>query len=45
MAELKTQKNKASVTKFINSIEDEQRKKDCQTILKLMQEQCLSMVF
>lgn len=38
MAELKTQKTKASVAGFLNKIPDEQRRKDCQTVLKLMQE-------
>lgn len=38
MAELKTKKTKASVAGFLNKIRDEQRRKDCQTVLKLMQE-------
>lgn len=33
MAELKTKLNDASVEKFINSVKDEQRKKDCLTLL------------
>ena len=36
MAELKTQKNKASVTGFLNSIENEKRKADSFVILELM---------
>ena len=36
MAELKTQKNKASVTGFLNSIENEKRKSDSFIILELM---------
>ncbi len=35
--ELKTQKSDASATKFIDSLEDEQRRTDCHTLLKLMQ--------
>jgi len=38
MAELKTKKTTASVTKFLNQTTDEQRRKDCQTVSKLMQE-------
>jgi len=38
MAENKTQKTKASVTEFINSIADETRRKDCQTVLKMMKD-------
>lgn len=38
MAELKTKKTKASVTTFLDKITDEQRRKDCQTVLKLMKE-------
>ena len=37
MAELKTQKTDASVSKFINAIDDEQRRKDCKAIAALMQ--------
>ena len=37
MAELKTQKTGASVSKFINAIDDEQRRKDCKAIAALMQ--------
>lgn len=38
MAELKTQKNKASVTAFLNSVEDEKRRKDSKAVLKMMKE-------
>lgn len=38
MAELKTKKNKKSVTAFIKSIENEQKRKDCFNLLKLMSE-------
>ena len=37
MAELKTQKTGASVATFLNSIADEQRRKDCKTIAAMMQ--------
>ena len=37
MAELKTQKTGASVSKFINAIEDERRRKDCKAIAAMMQ--------
>ena len=36
MAELKTQKNKASVEKFINSVENDKRKRDSFVVLELM---------
>jgi hypothetical protein len=36
MAELKTQKNDASVEEFLNAISDEQRRQDCFTVLELM---------
>ncbi|MBD3418967.1 MAG: DUF1801 domain-containing protein [Chitinivibrionales bacterium] len=36
MAELKTQKNKQSVTAFLDSISDDKRKNDSKTINKLM---------
>lgn len=36
--ELKTKKNKASVTEFLNSIEDPRRKKDSKAMDKLMRE-------
>ena len=35
-AELKTKKNKASVKEFLDSIEDEQKRKDCKEIAKMM---------
>lgn len=38
MAELKTKKTKASVTSFLDKITDEQRRKDCQTVLNLMKQ-------
>lgn len=38
MAELKTQKNKASVTAFINAVENEQRRKDAKELLKIFKE-------
>ena len=38
MAEAKTQKNRASVTKFLNAIEDPQRRKDAKAVHKLMRE-------
>ncbi len=37
MAELKTQKTKASVSAFLNAIEDDQVRKDCKTVSALMQ--------
>ena len=36
MAELKTKKTKASVSQFINAIEDEQKRKDCKTLVAMM---------
>lgn len=33
---LKTKKNNASVKAFIDAIDDEQKRKDCKTILKMM---------
>jgi len=38
MAELKTQKTRASVAKFLASIEDEKRRKDSRAVLKMMKE-------
>ena len=38
MAELKTQKNDASVHDFISSIEDEAKKQDCLTLLEIFKE-------
>jgi hypothetical protein len=37
-AELKTKVNDASVTKFLDSVADEQKRKDCFEVLKLMQQ-------
>lgn len=37
-AELKTKKNNGDVDKFLNSIEDEQRRKDTKAVSKLMEE-------
>lgn len=37
MAELKTRKNDGSVTDFINSVEDEQKRADSFTILQIME--------
>jgi hypothetical protein len=36
MAELKTQKNNASVVAFLGNIENDQRKKDCFAVMELM---------
>jgi len=36
MAELKTKKTTASVEKFLNSVSDEQRRKDCFRLLEIM---------
>jgi hypothetical protein len=36
-AELKTKVNDASVTKFLNSVADEQKRNDCFEILKMME--------
>ena len=38
MAELKTQKTKASVPAFLKAVEHPDRRKDCETVLKLMQQ-------
>lgn len=38
MAELKTKKTKASVAAFLNGIPDEQRRRDCTTVAKIMRE-------
>ena len=38
MAELKTKKNAASVTKFLNSVENEERRRDAKTVAKIMRE-------
>jgi hypothetical protein len=37
MAEIKTQVNKASVTKFLSTIKDPQKRADCTAISKLME--------
>jgi hypothetical protein len=37
-AELKTKKNNASVKEFLNSIEDTEKRKDCQEIAKMMRQ-------
>ena len=37
LAEIKTKENSASVDDFINSIPDEQKRNDCQLILKMME--------
>ena len=37
LAEVKTKENDASVQEFINVIADEQKKKDCEIILKMME--------
>ena len=37
-AELKTKVNDASVTKFLNSVADEQKRNDCLEILKMMKQ-------
>lgn len=36
MAELKTQATKASVAQFIAAIDDDERRKDCKTLLSMM---------
>ena len=38
MSDLKTKENAADVLAFINSVEDEQKRKDCLTTLNLMEE-------
>lgn len=38
MAELKTQKNKASVADFLQKVEDDTKRKDCEAVLKLMKQ-------
>lgn len=38
MAELKTQKNKASVKTFLDSVKDEKRRKDAKLVLQLMKD-------
>lgn len=38
MAELKTKENDQSVDAFLNSIEDEKKREDCFTVLKIMKQ-------
>jgi len=38
MSGLKTKKNRASVQQFLGSVDNEKRRKDARTVLKLMQE-------
>ena len=38
VAELKTKKNKASVSDFLNRVEDPQRRADCKRVAKMMRE-------
>ena len=38
MAELKTTQNDKSVKSFLNSVIDENKRKDCREIMKLMQD-------
>ncbi|MDD9932901.1 MAG: DUF1801 domain-containing protein [Myxococcales bacterium] len=38
MAELKTQKNKASVKQFVDSVADDKRRSDCRAVMKVMAE-------
>jgi hypothetical protein len=38
MAALKTQKNKASVKEFLQAVPDEKKRKDAETVLKMMKE-------
>lgn len=38
MAELKTKANEGDVTAFLNTVEDEKKRKDCFEVLKLMQD-------
>ena len=38
MAELKTKKNEASVEKILDGVEDEKKREDCFTIIKLMKQ-------
>jgi hypothetical protein len=37
MAELKTKATQASVSDFLNAVEDDERRKDCKTVAKIMQ--------
>jgi len=38
MAEMKTKVNEASVEGFLNKVEDEQKRKDCFEIVKIMKQ-------
>ncbi len=38
MAELKTKQTSQSVEKFVSAVADEQRRKDCRTVLRIMKE-------
>lgn len=38
MAELKTKKNNASVSAFLNAVEDDQKRKDAKALLKIFKE-------
>lgn len=38
MAELKTKQNNQSVTRFLNSLPDKQKRQDCLALIKLMQQ-------
>jgi hypothetical protein len=38
MSDLKTKKSAASVPAFLKTVEDDQRRKDCKAIVKMMQE-------
>lgn len=38
MAENKTQKTKASVAAFLRTVEDEEKRKDCETVIKMMKQ-------
>jgi hypothetical protein len=38
MAELKTKPTTASVTDFLDAVDDEERRKDCYAVVKIMQE-------
>lgn len=40
MAENKTQKTKESVSRFITSIEDDEKRKDCKILLKIFTDAC-----
>ena len=38
MAELKTKKNNASVSAFLATVEDDQKRRDCKAVVKIMKE-------